>query len=54
MDIAARYTPGAPIDIRDHAVPDSRLVDDPRVPGWTRRELVWPAKVQRQQRETHA
>jgi hypothetical protein len=54
MDIAERYRPGAPIDIREHAVPDSRLVDDPRVPGWMRRELVWPTKVQRQQRETHA
>jgi hypothetical protein len=55
MGIAERYRPGAPIDIRDHAVPDSRLVDDPRVPGWTKRVLIWPTKVQPQpQRETRA
>jgi hypothetical protein len=49
--------PGRPperLDIREHAVPDSRLVDDPRMPGWTKRVLIWPTKVQRQQRETHA
>lgn len=42
------------IDIREHAVPDSRLVDDPSMPGWTKRVLIWPTKVQRQQRETYA
>ena len=42
------------VDVREVAVPDSRLVDDPRMPGWTKRVLIWPTKVQRQQRETHA